>query len=112
MRKSLIATIGFTILLATTGGQLYAQTRVNLPQNYKTTFRNNLIKGCTASKPRGTSRGSHKKYCECYADGFMRRYSPEELYLISRNLPSNKDDLNKVVQAFMSPEITACKRKF
>lgn len=111
MRKSLLTLMGLTVLLATAGGQLSAQTRVNLPENYTATFRNNLIKGCTASKPIRASRRSHRKYCECYADGFIRRYSPEELYLISTNLPSNKEDLNKVVQVFMSPEIKACKSR-
>ena len=111
MKKNLIYLMGFTALLATAGGQLNAQTRAQLPQDYKATFRNNVIKGCTASKPIRASRRSHRKYCECYADGFMRRYSPEELYLISTNLPSNKEDLNKVVQVFMSPEIKVCKSK-
>lgn len=108
MRKSLIYLIGFTVLLTTAGGELSAQTRAQLPQDYKETFRNNLIKGCTASKPIRASRRSHRKYCECYADGFMRRYNREELYLISTNLPSDKKEISKVVRAFMSPEIKAC----
>tara|TARA_B100000674_G_C37720422_1_gene859510 strand:- start:585 stop:899 length:315 start_codon:yes stop_codon:yes gene_type:complete len=103
--------MGFTVLLATAGGQLSAQTAAQLPQDYKATFRINLIKGCTASKPIRASRRSHRQYCECYADGFIRRYSPDELNQISTSLPNNQENLNKVVQAFMSPEIKACRSK-
>ena len=75
------------------------------PGDFSLSFRENVRKGCLANV--SSSIRKPEQYCECYADSYLRRYTEEDLVLISENALKAKNG-GPIVAAMMRPDMRQC----
>lgn len=69
-------------------------------------FQRDVVRGCLSSQP--TNLRNPRGYCTCYANAFVRRFTPQDLAVITRasgEAPQNP----KLIALMMAPEIRACR---
>lgn len=92
-------------------GQYVQDLDISTPnefEKFSTMFRDNVKIGCLSSV--SSSIKNPKKYCECYADSYLQRYTNEDIALISENA-SKVENGGAVVAVMMRPDMRQCAAK-
>jgi len=76
----------------------------NLSQ-FLRTFPADVVKGCMANYPKNLR--NPRGYCTCYASSFLKRYSPRDLFLITR-ISGESPQNPRLIALMMAPEIRVC----
>lgn len=69
-------------------------------------FQRDVVRGCLSSQP--SNLRNPRGYCSCYANALVRRFTPQDLAVITRasgEAPQNP----KLIALMMAPEIRACR---
>lgn len=73
------------------------------------TFQADVTRGCMATAARTIKNPSG--YCSCFANGFLRRYPPQDLIEINR-VSAESPQYPRVIALMMAPEIRACRQAY
>lgn len=74
-------------------------------EKFSAMFRDNVRIGCLSSV--SSSIENPNKYCECYADSYLQRYTNEDIALISENA-SKVENGGAIVAVMMRPDMRQC----